>query len=68
MKKIFIIAAFALCTASCNNPSSPSGTPTDSTSVNTMDNNGTMNNTDTMNRPTDTTTNMPTDTTNMPPQ
>ena len=67
MKKLFILAAFALCAAACNNPSSPSGTPTDSTSVNKMDNNGTMNNTDTMNRPMDT-TNLPADTTNTPPQ
>ena len=62
MKTLLIIAAFALCSAACNNPSSPSRTETDSTSVNNMDNN-----TDTMHQPMDT-TNMPNDTTNMPPQ
>ena len=66
MKTFLIIAAFALFSASCNNPSSPTGTKTDST-LNNTDTSGVMNNTDTMNRPMDT-TNMPADTTNMPPQ
>jgi len=65
MKVLIMIAAIAFYSASCNNPSSPARTTTDSTSVNsTMDNNaGTMNNSDTMNN-TDTMNNRRTDTIN----
>lgn len=52
MKSTIIVAAIFFCIASCNNPSSPAGTNTDSSSINSGMNNtspGTMNNSDTMN-------------------
>ena len=51
MKSIIIIAAMLFCMASCNNPSSPARTMTDSTSVNSnMDTAPGNMNADTMNR------------------